>query len=233
MTRPAAAILLAAFVAALAACSGASDPTLGDDPPAGEPTGADGGSTTKADARAPTSPAPAADAGTASFGADAVTRARQWVAAKVPYCGGPNGGHDAICGGTCSRTGSADEPQWNPYRSDCSGLVSWAWDLPAPGAVTSGLAPYETSSSHTVNGIDLVPGDALNNETHVMLFAGWTDGKGAATGTREAEVIEESDCGLVALDKTVSLTVDETNTVAINDTTGRTFHSIRVGSKPD
>src|SRR6185295_19212940 len=64
----------------------------------------------------------------------AIARAEEWVKAKLHYCQAPNHHHDfdSACSSTCNRTNNA---AWDPYRSDCSGLVSWAWGLPAPGRV--------------------------------------------------------------------------------------------------
>jgi hypothetical protein len=156
-----------------------------------------------------------------SFGDEAVMRAREWVTAQVPYCGGPNGGHDVICGGTCTRDGDAANPDWDAYRSDCSGLVSWAWQLPAPGHVTSGFAPYATDVSDVIAIADLQPGDALNNDSHVMLFAAWKDD----TKT-QAVVVQESDCGKVANESTVELTYADGAQKADVKYYG-TFYSIR------
>ena len=136
-------------------------------------------------------------------GDDAVARAREWVAAKVPYCGGPNGGKDVICGGTCTRTGTAENKAWDAYRSDCSGLVSFAWDLPAPGHTTSDFAPFATDVSKEITVAALMPGDALNNDEHVMLFAGWKNAE-----MTEADIIQESDCGKVANEQTLTLSYD-------------------------
>ncbi len=138
------------------------------------------------------------DAGSGSGGDDsgttstaAVTRASSWVSAAVPYCGGINFGADSICGGTCERTGAADKSAWNSYRSDCSGFVSYAWGLAAPGLTTGGFAPYDTSASSEIDAEDLQPGDALNSvpAQHIVLFAGWAD---KASG--QANIIEEYDC---------------------------------------
>ena len=102
----------------------------------------------------------------------AVARAQEWVDAKLPYCQAPNHKADAdtACSSTCTRP---DNAAWDPYRSDCSGLVSWAWGLPAPGHTTATLAPFDTSVSHAIDAIDLLPGDAINNDHHTMLFAEW------------------------------------------------------------
>jgi len=130
------------------------------------------------------------DAGTATpviGDPEAVARAMQWVDAKLPYCQAPNHAHDndADCSSTCTRP---DNPQWDPYRSDCSGLVSWAWGLPAPGRTTGTLAPYDMTVSHPIAAMDLLPGDAINNDHHTMLFAEWI------TQGTVARFIEEPGC---------------------------------------
>ncbi len=152
--------------------------------------------------------------------AGAVGAALTWVNAKVPYCGGINNGPDAICGGTCRRTGAANNPQWNAYRSDCSGLVSFAWGLPAPGLVCQGMAPMSTAKSSVIPGNTLQPGDALNSGHHVVLFQQWVDQK-AGTAT----IIEESDCHLVAMTKNVTLKVSATPNVQMGSST---YYAIRV-----
>ena len=54
----------------------------------------------------------AGDGGSGSGTTAAVSRASSWVAVDMPYCGGVNGGGDSICGGTCERTGQADNSAW-------------------------------------------------------------------------------------------------------------------------
>jgi hypothetical protein len=117
----------------------------------------------------------------------AVARAQEWVDAKLPYCQAPNHEHDddAACASTCTRP---DNPEWDPYRSDCSGLVSWAWGLPAPGHTTATLAPFDTSVSHAISASDLQPGDAINNDHHAMIFASWI------TKNTQARFLEEPAC---------------------------------------
>ncbi|MEO6775701.1 MAG: hypothetical protein ABI467_22265 [Kofleriaceae bacterium] len=117
----------------------------------------------------------------------AVDRAQQWVDAMVPYCQAANhkADADASCSAICTRP---DNAEWDPYRSDCSGLVSWAWELPAPGHTTATLAPYDTSVSHAIDAIDLLPGDAINNDHHTMLFAAWL------TPGVQARFLEEPGC---------------------------------------
>lgn len=117
----------------------------------------------------------------------AVARAELWVAAQLPYCQAANHqrDYDSACASTCTRP---DNPDWDPYRSDCSGLVSWAWGLPPPGRITTTFAPFDTAASHTIAAKDLAPGDAVNNSDHMMLFKAWTM-PGA-----EATFIEEPGC---------------------------------------
>ncbi|HEX7665327.1 MAG TPA: hypothetical protein VF407_12470 [Polyangiaceae bacterium] len=145
------------------------------------------------------SSAPAEDAegdtGSAADDIDTTTivaRAQAWSSAKLKYCQAPNGGrdYDSACSTYCNRK---DNKEWDPYRSDCSGLVSWAWGLPAPGRVTSQFAPYKTDISSRINGNDLRPGDALNlipNSEHIILFVKWV------TKGKRATFIEEPGCSL-------------------------------------
>jgi hypothetical protein len=116
-----------------------------------------------------------------------IDRAMQWVNAKLKYCQSANHAHDydSACSSVCSRE---DNASWNPYRSDCSGFVSWAWGLPAPGRVTSEFAPYNTAVSHSIPGESLQPGDALNSSDHIIMFKQWTN------PGHEAVFMEEPGC---------------------------------------
>jgi hypothetical protein len=174
------------------------------DPPAAKP------------GTAPTPP-PAHDP---TFAEQTLARAREWIDASMPYCGGPNGGHDAICGGTCTRTGAAKSTAWDKYRSDCSGFVSWSWALPAPGETTRTLAPYDTTVSSLIPVAELQPGDALNGSGHVMLFGGWVE---KAAG--KALILQESRCGTTASEKIAVFKTIDATTLQISD--GRNFRSIR------
>lgn len=102
-----------------------------------------------------------------------VARAREWAAARLAYCQAPNHTRDfdGDCQTTCDRQ---DNPAWDAYRSDCSGLVSYAWELAAPGAVTRDFAPFRLALTHEIRAVELRPGDAVNNGSHIMLFAEWT-----------------------------------------------------------
>jgi MYXO-CTERM domain-containing protein len=119
-----------------------------------------------------------------------LSRADQWVQAQLLYCQSPNGASDTIdpsCPSVCNRESNS---QWDPYRSDCSGFVSWAWGLPAPGNTTDEFAPADTSVSYVIQGSDLQPGDALNIPgDHIVLFVSWV------TVGSEANFYEEPGCG--------------------------------------
>jgi hypothetical protein len=185
-------------VAVLAACSGPADAPNGDER---ENVGS-------------TSSAITADS--------AIARAREWVAVKLPYCQSANHQPDGdkACSPVCTRP---DNPDWDPYRSDCSGLVSWAWGLPAPGRVTWELAPAQTDITSTIPAASLQPGDAINKpHDHTMLFVGWV-----VPGQR-ATFIEEPGCSSstpYAHELDSDVTISGTSiTVAHN---GITFDAIR------
>lgn len=90
----------------------------------------------------------------------------------------------------------------SPYRADCSGLVSYAWGLPAPGHTTYSLAggPWDDKASVKISWSQLTPGDALNfpgdpssGVGHVMLFGGWLD-----SAHTKLCAVEESHTGTAA-----------------------------------
>jgi len=124
--------------------------------------------------------------------ADAVARAEEWVTNQLQYCQAAYGqtDYDQACwsmpweqNDRCYRHSNA---AWNPYRSDCSGLVSYAWGLAAPGRTTYGFYPYQTDITKAIQGTDLQAGDALNNADHVMLFKEWV--------TKGSKAVEEPGC---------------------------------------
>ncbi len=119
---------------------------------------------------------------------DAVARAQLWVNAQVPYCQSPNGKPDAdpACASVCTRPVN---PDWDPYRSDCSGFVSWAWGLAAPGHSTDQFAPAKTDITAVIDGNSLQPGDALNIPgDHMIFFVAWI------TAGSHATFMEEPGC---------------------------------------
>ncbi|KUM69314.1 peptidoglycan-binding protein [Streptomyces curacoi] len=94
----------------------------------------------------------------ASTRAEIIRRAKEWVAAKVPY---------------------SMYKYWSDgYRQDCSGFVSMAWNLPG-NEWTGSLDQYGVRISRD----ELQPGDILlfhnpadpQRGSHVVIFGGWTD----------------------------------------------------------
>lgn len=90
--------------------------------------------------------------------AQAIAIARSWATAKVPY----------------------DQRQTHGgYREDCSGLVSAAWGLSAPGLTTYTLPTV----AQPIAKEELASGDVLNNrdgdgnpyDAHVVIFDSWSD----------------------------------------------------------
>lgn len=157
----------------------------------------------------------------ALLASESIARAEKWVKVGLHYCQAPNHerDYDAACATYCNRH---DDAQWDPYRSDCSGLVSWAWQLPAPGRVTGELAPFQSDITHTISASSLRAGDAVNNSEHVMLFKAWVH-----HGTR-ATFIEEPGCSSATpyaheLTSNVSIHGD---TIDV-DWNGMTFTAIR------
>ena len=156
-------------------------------------------------------------------GSKAVANAEEWASAKLQYCQSAEGQPDSdkSCASTCKRTSNAD---WNAYRSDCSGLISFAWGLPAPGLTTGEFAPYNTSTSYVVNCADLQPGDALNRDQggHIVLFKNWI------TQNKEAAFVEEPGCSSktpYARDFTSAVTCNGTDVNIAYE--GSTFTAIR------
>jgi len=124
---------------------------------------------------------------TESCGQKAIARAMEWVNAKLQYCQSAYGerDYDSSCSSVCHRQ---SHPEWNKYRSDCSGLASWAYGLSAPGLTTYGFAPFSTAVSSVIEAADLKEGDAVNNADHIMLFKEWI------THGKEALFLEEPGC---------------------------------------
>lgn len=125
-------------------------------------------------------------------------RAWQWVNVGMPYCQVANFQYDSFCGYTCNRTGAANTSTWNPYRSDCSGLVSWAWGVAAPGWNTTTIY-NDTTKTQRVGYWDIAMGDSITTNGHTMIFHGWN-----ADGS--ARVFQERACGLKASDNNILFT---------------------------
>jgi hypothetical protein len=147
---------------------------------------------------------------------DVMARAQEWVDDRVPYCGGVRGGSDVLCGGTCNRPAAA----WDAYRSDCSGFVSWVWQV-TDDPSTDGFMNDRAGDNgwHTVAVADMARGDALVCDGHIKLLS-------SRVSDNSAEIYEESDCGLVASKSVQSFSVIDGNTFSFNGD-GRTYHVIR------
>ncbi len=159
---------------------------------------------TAACSSSPSAESTSSQSASALSGSEAVARANEWVSDGLQYCQSPYGDTDPD--DSCwSKSWESDHrcyrnsnSAWNPYRSDCSGLVSWAWGLAAPGRVTGEFAPFETDITHAISASALQPGDAVNNSDHVMLFVSWN------TVGENANFIEEPGCS-------TSITTTRTN----------------------
>jgi hypothetical protein len=156
---------------------------------------------------------------------DAVARAEEWVTAELQYCQSPYGASDPdpSCSPVCDRE---ENPEWDAYRSDCSGIVSYAWGLPAPGRTTSEFAPEQTDITYAIDATELQPGDAINIPgTHMMLFKQWV------VPCQTATFIDEAGCS-AAITYAHEMQADVTlNGSSITLTsTGETFTAIRYGA---
>ena len=164
-----------------------------------------------------------------------VSRGMEWVNAKLHYC---QAAHDAVdfdssCWafeGPSHRCDRMSNAAWNGYRSDCSGFVTFAWGLPPVGDggyVTSDFAPFSNKFSHTIDGHDLQPGDALNktNDEHIILFKQWVN------AGHTAVFMEEPGCS-----SSIPYAHEFTSNVSISGDTvfvsyeGASFYAIRYDS---
>ena len=165
-------------------------------------------------------------------GSTIVSRGMEWVNADLHYCQAARGDvdYDSSCWaweGPSHRCDRESNAAWNDYRSDCSGFVTYSWGLPPVGDggyVTSDFAPYGTSFSHTIDGGDLQPGDALNKnpDEHIILFKQWV------SAGHSAVFMEEPGCSSSTpyaheFTSDVSISVDSVYV----DYEGATFYAIR------
>jgi hypothetical protein len=154
---------------------------------------------------------------------DAIARAEQWVNAKLQYCQAPNHqrDYDTACSTYCNRQNNS---VWDPYRSDCSGFVSWAWGLPSPGRVTGQFAPFQNDITKTIQASSLREGDAVNLTAggHIMLFKAWT------IAGKQATFLEEPGCSSsqpYARQFTSNVTINGTSIYVVDH--GESFTAIR------
>ncbi|MFH8615016.1 hypothetical protein ACH4E8_08050 [Streptomyces sp. NPDC017979] len=96
-----------------------------------------------------------------------IKRAQAWVDQEVMYSQSKWWTHPTTGG---------------PYRQDCSGFVSMAWQLP-----TSETTHTLPGRAHRIDKKDLKPGDLLNSTQHALLFGAWVDSaKGTFTYYQES-----------------------------------------------
>ncbi len=165
-------------------------------------------------------------------GSSIVSRGMEWVNARLHYCQAARGAvdYDSACWGWEGSSHRCDRPSnsaWNAYRSDCSGFVTWAWGLPPVGDggyVTSDFAPYDNAFSHSIDGTELAPGDALNRmpDGHMFLFKEWV------SAGRTAVFMEEPGCSSsepYAHEFTSNVSINGTDVYV--DYEGATFRAIR------
>ncbi|MEU5163854.1 hypothetical protein AB0G74_30160 [Streptomyces sp. NPDC020875] len=96
-----------------------------------------------------------------------IKRAQAWVNQKVMYSQSKWRTHPTTGG---------------PYRQDCSGFVSMAWQLPV--SETTYTLP---GRARRIDKTDLKPGDLLNSAQHALLFGAWADhAKGTFTYYQES-----------------------------------------------
>jgi hypothetical protein len=173
-----------------------------------------------------------ASSASAIAGSSIVSRGMEWVNADLHYCQAAHGDvdYDSSCWaweGPSHRCDRESNAAWNAYRSDCSGFVTWAWGLPAVGDggyVTSDFAPYDSSFSHTIDGSQLQPGDALNKtpDEHIILFKQWV------SAGRSAVFMEEPGCSAsppYAHEFTSDVSISGSEVYV--DYEGATFYAIR------
>lgn len=145
-----------------------------------------------------------------------MARAKEWVAQKVLYCTVANHKWDATCSYTCNRPTAA----WDAYRSDCSGFVSWCWQLASQPASRTYMVDKAGADGWTSIPIDsLTTGDALVCNGHIMLFSRWVS-------STSFEIYQESSCGKVANVGTRTFKRNPDGTLLIGSDT-RIYHPIR------
>jgi hypothetical protein len=165
-----------------------------------------------------------------------ISRGMEWVNAKLHYCQAAHGAYDGDTAcwaweGSSHRCERQSNAAWNKYRSDCSGFVTYAWGLPPVGSggyVTGDFAPFGSSISHTINGGELKPGDALNktNNEHIILFKHW-DSPGHSAVFMEEPGCSSSQPYAHEFTSHVSISGDKVYV----DYEGATFYAIRKNGK--
>ncbi|MEO7110038.1 MAG: hypothetical protein ABI183_06345 [Polyangiaceae bacterium] len=155
-----------------------------------------------------------------------MSRANDYLTHDIYYCGAPKGQHDAICSGAPI----CDQPNgpWDAYRSDCSGFVSYVWQIPADLQTDTAAYMHDEGGSNGWTSIpiaELKTGDALvagpdsgDHTGHIKLFSSM-EGNGAL-------VYEEWDCHEIARKFVQAITYKGKNDLYFEGDS-RVYHAIR------
>jgi hypothetical protein len=118
-----------------------------------------------------------------------MARADDYMTHGILYCGGPAGGQDLMCGNGICHPPSGP---WSSHRSDCSGFVSYCWQISSDPDTRTYVNDMGGSQGWGTIGIDqLRPGDAVVTVGHIKLFGGFL-------GSNSALIYEQYDCGKTA-----------------------------------
>ncbi|MBK7862546.1 MAG: hypothetical protein IPJ65_28850 [Archangiaceae bacterium] len=147
---------------------------------------------------------------------EVMSRANDYMTHDIMYCGGPAGGADLMCGnGICHPPAGP----WSSHRSDCSGFVSYCWQISSDPDTRTFVNDRAGSQGWTTIGVDqLRPGDALVTVGHIKLFGGFLGGNSAL-------IYEQYDCGRTA-HKEAQFFSRSGNTVWFGGDS-RAYHAIR------
>lgn len=148
---------------------------------------------------------------------DIMARANDYLTHDIVYCGGPRGGVDETgCG-----EGVCEQPigPWDGYRSDCSGFVSYVWQIPSdPDTATYSYDQAGGQGWSTIPIDDLRAGDAVVAQGHIKLFSSFQ-------GTNAALIYEEYDCNRIAHKKVQGFY--RSGSEILFDGDSRPYHAIR------
>lgn len=117
---------------------------------------------------------------------DIMARANDYLTHNIVYCGGALGEEDGTkCGeGICHPPAGP----WDGYRSDCSGFVSYCWQIPSDPDSDAYMQDESGSLGWKTIAIDeLQPGDAVVTSGHIKLWGGFS-------GSDAALIYEEYNC---------------------------------------
>jgi hypothetical protein len=156
---------------------------------------------------------------------DIMARANDYMTHDILYCGGTRGGYDGEhCwydrADTCDRTPAG---AWENYRSDCSGFVSYVWQITDdPTTPTYDSDRGGSVGWTTISIADLREGDALVTDGHIKLYGG-------ASGSDAATIYEQYTCNRVGRKNVQSYAWKTAEHVGFYGDS-RSYHAIRRNS---